>query len=63
MIYDVRHNRMRDARMRDGRRWVKVYRERAWETALRESRQRSFFSSVLFIMSQFVLLAGERKRS
>ena len=54
MTYEVRHNRLRDARMRDGRRWVKVYRERAWNVALQEARTRSFFGSLMFAVTEYV---------
>lgn len=62
MIYDVQHNRLLASRMKDGRRWVKVYRERAWEVAVKEARRRSFLSAFLFMVTQSVTLLAERPR-
>ena len=44
-------NRMRALRMRDGHRWVKVYRQRAWDAAVEEARTRSFLSHLLFAVT------------
>ena len=41
-------NRLTASRMRDGRRWTEVYREKAWEVALTEARKRTLFESLLF---------------
>jgi hypothetical protein len=59
VTYAIRNNRLLAARMRlgcDGR--VRAYRERAWAMAIKEARERSFFSSVLFAASQWVTLLG-----
>lgn len=63
MIYDVRHNRLVAARMRDGRRWVTTYRKRACEVAIEEAERRSFLSSFLFAVSQSVALLAGRPAS
>ena len=39
-------NRLTRMRMRDGKRWTLIYRERAWDVAVEEARTRSFLSSL-----------------
>lgn len=41
-------NRMRDMRMRDGQRWVNVYREEAWDVAVEEARRRSVLGHLYY---------------
>jgi hypothetical protein len=41
-------NRLRAMRMKDGKRWTLIYRERAWQTALEEARTRSFLGAVYY---------------
>ncbi len=48
MTYDVQHNRLRVMRMKDGRRWVNIYRGEAWDRALEEARHRSFLGTMLY---------------
>lgn len=62
MTYAVRNNRLLAARMGarcDGT--VKMYRQKAWEIALREARSRSFLSSVLFSLTQWAALQSGRE--
>jgi hypothetical protein len=48
MIYEVRYNRMFAMRMRDGRRWVNAYREKAWVAAVEDARRRSWLSTMIY---------------
>lgn len=41
-------NKLLQAKMRDGERWVYTYREAAMERALQEARHRSFFGALFF---------------
>jgi hypothetical protein len=47
-------NRMADIRFRDGRRWVKVYRDRAWNVAVEEARKRSTLGTIFYAISLMV---------
>ena len=51
MTYEIKHNRMRAMRMRDGDRWVNAYRVAAMEQALHEARHRSFLSALYFAVT------------
>ena len=56
-MYAIQNNRLRAARMRfgcDGR--VRAYRERAWEIALKEARQRSILHSLVYAVAQWFAL-------
>ena len=56
-------NHLLAARMRDSKRWVKRYREVAFERALVEARRRTFLSSIFFVVSQWASLTlPQRKR-
>ena len=44
-------NRMTRMRLRDGRRWVNLYREQALEAAIEEARTRSFLGSLYFAVT------------
>lgn len=55
-------NRMLAMRMRDGRRWVRVYREKAWEAALEEARHRSFLSHLFYAVTNMTRLLYQPSR-
>jgi hypothetical protein len=38
-------------RLRDGKRWTLMYRERAWDVALDEARSRSWLGSLFFAVT------------
>jgi hypothetical protein len=51
MTYDIRHNRLRAARMKfgcEGR--VHAYREKAWSVALEEARKRTALQTFLAVI-------------
>lgn len=65
MTYAIHHNRLLAARMKarcDGT--VRMYREKAWEAALMEARQRSALSAIFYAVTQWVaLVAANRDRN
>lgn len=54
-VYE-RSNAMTKLRMRDGRRWTLIYREKAWEAALEDARRKSFFGAIFYGCMQMVEL-------
>jgi len=48
-------------RMREGRHWTKVFRQKAWERMCDEARRRSFLDHFAFAIAGILSLMTERK--